>query len=212
MPKHAIRDEPHSHQWIVTETRHKTVKDQDTHPETGELLFDPATKEPIMIDKQVEEVISRQTVATGAADDTEAGAIALTDYVLSPPTDAELLDKDKQSAISQIHQRFAKLTGRITGPVPSDEKISWPVKAGAARAILSGNATVDQIALIATEATVTGETENDLAVSIVAKADAYAVAIGGLTGWRRAAEKTITAAPDRDAVQTALTVALAEQP
>jgi len=211
MPKHAIRDE-HPHQWVVTEVEYKTVKVQDTNPETGELLFDPATKEPIMVDKQIEEVIRRQTVATGIVNDTEAGALALVDHVRVPPTEGELLARDKLSAVSQIHQRFAKLTVRITGPVPSDEKISWPVKADAARAILNGNATVDQIALITTEATATGETENDLAASIVAKADAYAVAIGGLTGWRRISEKAITAALDRAAVQTVLEAALAEQP
>lgn len=100
-----------------------------------------------------------------------------------------------------------EVTHAITGPVPEDEKLSWPSKEQAARAVLAANATTEQTAMIADEAQVGGETSADLAANIVANADAYWAAIAPLTGLRRKAAAEINAAQTREDAIGAVTAA-----
>lgn len=78
-----------------------------------------------------------------------------------------------------------KATAAITGPVPPDEKIAWPAKEAAARAILAGEATADQLTLVGTEANFTGEEIAVLCGKIVARADLFRAVVAAVSGIRR---------------------------
>ncbi|MCC6306572.1 MAG: hypothetical protein IT545_15445 [Rhodobacteraceae bacterium] len=72
-----------------------------------------------------------------------------------------------------------------TGRVPLAERLSWPAKEAAARAILAGAATAADLGLIAAEAAVTGEVPGDLALRIVGRAEALRTIAARLAGLRR---------------------------
>lgn len=91
-----------------------------------------------------------------------------------------------------------KAAASITGPVPPDEKIAWPTKEAAARAILSGEATPEQITMIATEAAFTGEAAPELCTKIVARADLFRSVVAAISGIRRSAIKQLDEAKAAD--------------
>lgn len=91
-----------------------------------------------------------------------------------------------------------KAATSITGPVPPDEKIAWPTKEAAARAILSDEATPEQITMIATEAAFTGEAVPELCTKIVARADLFRSVVAAISGIRRSAIKQLDEAKATD--------------
>jgi len=95
---------------------------------------------------------------------------------------AEALAKAQKTAHQTMLSTLSQAADVITGPVPQAERDSWPTKEAAARAVLDDSATAQQIAMLDAECAVTGEIRDDLAASILSKADAYggfAAAIGG---------------------------------
>lgn len=108
-----------------------------------------------------------------------------------PPTPEHQSLEQAQDAMINWVDSF---TLSITGKVPQDEKLSWDAKEGAARAILAGNATTSQTALLQGEADLTGETLTELSTIIVAKADKYRLIVAKVAGLRRAVSKQLQAA------------------
>jgi|GEM_PF-4372181 len=96
----------------------------------------------------------------------------------------------------------------LTAGVPLAEKLSWATKEQAALAVLGGTDSPADTALLAGEASITGETVVELAARIIAAAEAYRFAASRMAGIRRAAEKAIAAAVTSDDLRQA--VALAE--
>jgi len=88
--------------------------------------------------------------------------------------------------------------------VPQAERDSWATKAGAARAFVAGTATAAQTAMLSAESAVTGESDADLAASIITKADAYATFAAAMSGLRRATTMAIDGAADPGEAQAAL--------
>lgn len=80
---------------------------------------------------------------------------------------------------------FEAEAARITGPVALAEKLSWTAKESAARAWQAARATPAEEDLLLGEATVTGESLENLTQSILATADAFRGQIAVLTGLRR---------------------------
>lgn len=119
----------------------------------------------------------------------------------APPVDLVAL---KASAKSRVAARADQIADMITGTVPLSERLSWPTKEAAARAVLAGTATAVQQSLIGAEAQVTGETPAALASSIVAKADAYIVAAGLIAGLRRKTMAAIDALADPATAESGL--------
>ncbi|MDF1804058.1 hypothetical protein [Thalassovita sp.] len=115
----------------------------------------------------------------------------------------------KEAALVDLIRWINETTHAITGPVPEDEKLSWVAKEQAARAVLGGDATIEQTDLIAAEAQIGGEDASDLATKIVANADQYRGAISVLTGLRRKAMSEIEEADDIQDTQEAVNVAKA---
>lgn len=91
----------------------------------------------------------------------------------------------KAAAMRRVVTRADEIAEIITGAVPLAERLSWPTKEAAARAIIAGTATAEQQAIIGAEAQMTGETAADLAVRVVANATRYMTAAGLIAGQRR---------------------------
>jgi hypothetical protein len=92
----------------------------------------------------------------------------------------------------------------LTGPLPLAERLSWPIKEAAARAVLDDSASPAEIALLEAEAFETGESVAALAARIVARAAAWNRAVADLSGLRRRIAAAIAHAPDPQAVAKAL--------
>lgn len=134
--------------------------------------------------------------------------IDLTQARTATQKEQDSLDAAKAGARAALMAFIEATTLAITGPVPLDEKLSWASKEVAARAVLASTASSVETALIADEASVTGENLATLANRIVELADAYRSAIAKLTGLRRSTEAAIDAAATPTAVQTVLQTAL----
>lgn len=113
----------------------------------------------------------------------------------------------RASAITRMNVWIESFMESVTGGIPATEKVSWPVKAIAARAVVNGNATGVQTAIIQAEADVTGEALADLAATIAAQADQWEIVASMVTGLRRKTRDAINAAPDSETIEAILTQA-----
>lgn len=105
--------------------------------------------------------------------------------------DAPLKYPNADAAKAALTAWAEAATAAITGPVPADEKIAWPAKEAAARAILAGEASADQVTLVGTEAAITGEAVAELCGKIVARADLFRAVVAAVSGIRRKASRLI---------------------
>ena len=130
----------------------------------------------------------------------ECAAAGITPSVSDPPPAAVTAPIDmaavKADAKRRVAARADAIAELITGTVPLSERLSWPTKDVAARAVLAGTATPSQQVILAAEAQVSGESIADLAASIVANADAYMAASGMIAGQRRKTMAAIDALTD----------------
>jgi hypothetical protein len=112
------------------------------------------------------------------------------------------------TALAAVLAAIEAVESALTSGVPLAEKLSWTAKEQAAIAVLADTASPADTALLAGEASITGETVAELAGRIVAAAEAYRFAASRMAGIRRAAEKAIAVAENGEALMQA--VALAE--
>jgi len=117
------------------------------------------------------------------------------------PADGAFMDPAPQPqymnaalASTAVYDAIDAFTLSVTGRVPDDEKLAWPAKEDAARAIVAGTATEPQTALLADEASGTGETVAALAAKVIAKADVYRAIVARCTAIRRNADTALAAA------------------
>lgn len=116
----------------------------------------------------------------------------------------------ERSALAQIDVKMYS----VTGPLPITEPYSWEFKAAAAAAFLDPGETASetQLAMLAAEAAVTGESVADLAALILVREGAYAPLAGACQGLRRVFQTAlVNAATDAqiNAAVAALTAGLA---
>lgn len=114
----------------------------------------------------------------------------LQDGKLSPPITEMSADAARAAVLAAI----ARVEDVLTSGVPLAEKLSWPSKEAAARAVVAGNGSALDVSLLAGESALTGETVEELAARILASADAYRFAVSRMAGIRRGAEARIAAA------------------
>lgn len=112
------------------------------------------------------------------------------------------------TALAAVLAAIEAVEDALTSGVPLAEKLSWTAKEQAAIAALAGSPSDADTALLAGEASITGETVAELAARIVAAAQAYRFAASRMAGIRRAAERAIASAETGEALVQA--VALAE--
>lgn len=104
---------------------------------------------------------------------------------------------DVAAAKSRIVGEIGKIEAVLIGQVSRGETLSWPAKEAAARAHLARHDDPLGRALLAEEAAETGETHDELAGRIVAKADYFRLATARLAGQRRTTFSILDAAqPD----------------
>lgn len=101
-------------------------------------------------------------------------------------TNAELLPY----ALKDINKEYEDAVRKLTIDTPDSEKQTWVKQESEARAYLSDTMTLTP--LIDAMCETRGCTKEYMVNKIIEKADAYAVAIGRLTGIRQAKEKLIT--------------------
>lgn len=114
------------------------------------------------------------------------------------------------TALAAVIAAIEAVEAALTSGVPLGEKLSWATKEQAAAAVLAGSPTDADTALLAGEASITGETVAELAQRIIAAAEAYRFAASRMAGIRRAAEKAIATAPDAAALEQVVATAQAQ--
>lgn len=107
----------------------------------------------------------------------------------------------KSAAIRRVVMRADEIADLITGAVPLAERLSWPTKEAAARAVIAGTATAEQQAMITAEAQITGEAVADLAARVIANATRYVTASGFIAGQRRKVVALIDALTEPETVE-----------
>lgn len=93
-------------------------------------------------------------------------------------------------ALKDINKEYEDAVRNLTIDTPDSEKQTWLKQENEARAYISDNTT--QTPLIDAMCEARNCTKEYMVNKIIEKADAYAVAIGRLTGIRQAKEKLIT--------------------
>lgn len=116
------------------------------------------------------------------------------------PTAAEVLANAKERAHRSIVAWIDEFLAPFTAGLPRDEVASWPTKAAAAEIHLAGK----PHAMILAEAAVTGEDADDLARSIVVRADKTSAIMAATAGLRRKTAAAIGAAETNEAIASAL--------
>lgn len=111
--------------------------------------------------------------------------VLITTPVFREVTDAEIAPY----LLSQENKNYETAVSQLTSTVPQSEIATWTKQESEARAYLLDNTV--STPLIDSIATARGIGKDYLVAKIIEKADAYAVAIGILTGIRQAKEKDI---------------------
>jgi len=128
-----------------------------------------------------------------------------TDSVAKAPLPS--MDDIRAGAKAQVAAMLDMAANAITGATPLAERLSWGPKQDAAKACQAGTATSDQIAMLEAEAAVTGESLDDLIVTILDAAAAYHTASGTIAGLRRTIAAELDACADIPAINTILATA-----
>lgn len=92
----------------------------------------------------------------------------------------------------------------VAGDAPLAEQLGYAAKEAAARALLDDRAGPGDLALLETEAALTGERAAALAARIVARAEAARQVIARVTGCRRRIAARLAAAESPEAIAAAL--------
>jgi hypothetical protein len=125
------------------------------------------------------------TLIPVAVGNSDYDALVASGVTVEPYTPPPLSASDVLDAKRRVTAFADELAATITGPVPETERASWPTKEIAARAYIAGTATQSQINMLAAECSLTGETIEDLAQTIVTNADKYTAIAGIIVGQRR---------------------------
>lgn len=118
--------------------------------------------------------------------------------------------RDMTAAKRAIVAAIAAAERQATDEVTPGEIASWAEKAPAAEAFVAGTATAEQTAMIAAEAGETGETDQELAELIIARAVAFRTLSPRFAGIRRSAFRDLAAADDAHALAPIVEQAVAD--
>ncbi|MEM9522759.1 MAG: hypothetical protein AAF982_01990 [Pseudomonadota bacterium] len=130
---------------------------------------------------------------------------------VAPPKPEEL---PKYATPEGAIRAMAEFADQFVAPLiehaPPAERLSWPVKEAAAEAHLAGEATPPQTDLLAAEASITGESLDELATHIVATAAIFRQVAAAIAGLRRKVAAEIRAEPDPHKFEPILLSAMAD--
>jgi hypothetical protein len=114
------------------------------------------------------------------------------------------LDQLKAETRQKIQQLYLITQEQISGGVSKVERDTWLEKAYSSQAILDNTANETQIAIIQSEADITGETIQELAEKIIRKHQRFMSFTGTLSGLKRKYEAQINQSTDAAFVEMAL--------
>lgn len=97
------------------------------------------------------------------------------------------LDALKEAGVERLYQALDEISESLTGPYPRVERDSWPQKEEEARSVLNGGPGP----MIAQEATLRGETPEQLAQLILGRSLAFRQMVAYLSGMRMILETGI---------------------
>ncbi|MBI1495407.1 hypothetical protein [Halocynthiibacter styelae] len=104
--------------------------------------------------------------------------------------------EQRQIALAEIDRMHARYLEEFTGSATVAERDTWKVKEEAARALVAGNATAGQAAMLVSEAQGRGVTEPELAATIIGKAERFLSLVGIAGGIRAKGRSAILVATD----------------
>lgn len=117
-------------------------------------------------------------------------------------------EEQRAMAILRIEEVHADFLRNLTGNATIEERDTWKTKEEAARALIAGDASDGQTAMIGFEAAGAGVKPEVLAQTIIVKAEAFQTLIGKAAGLRAKAKAAIAQATDEtvplDQVEPAL--------
>ena len=119
------------------------------------------------------------------------------------------LENVKEKATARVIAFADEVGAQLTAGYPRAEVQSWPAKAAEAKAWLA-DTTRAAPAIIDAEARATGNTPEQVARAVVAKAAFFERVAGFISGLRQKTEAAIEAATDAAGVEAALQAGLAE--
>ncbi len=125
---------------------------------------------------------------------TAIGDVPPADALNAPPPVPR--EEQRAAAISRIDAVHAEYLRTLTGDATVEERGTWKAKEEAARALVAGDATAGQTAMLRAEANGAGITEAALAAKIIAKADGFLSLIGVAAGLRAKARAAVVAVTD----------------
>lgn len=124
--------------------------------------------------------------------------------------EADELSAYKSFFTQQVAEFEAEQRDRFLGNVHHSVIAEWREKGPAAIAHLSGAASAEQTAVLQGEASMTGETIDDLAAIIAPRYQAYLTIGPKITGMRRNVTKLVNAAETPEAVEAVFDAAMAQ--
>ncbi len=115
----------------------------------------------------------------------------------------DYLARAREAEMAALSTWLDRMAQAVIGPVPEAERLTWDAKEAAAMAVLAETASDADLALLDQERALTGETREDLAGLIVARAAIFRAVGPHIAGTRRAAGEAIASATTVEAVKTA---------
>ena len=121
---------------------------------------------------------------------------------------ADTLAAQRKDGIERLGLVMDAGSKRMVVGIPAAERDGWAVKAAAAERHAAGQATDLDTTILSVEAGTTGESIDDLALSILANASQFATLAGLLAGIRRKAKAAIETAANETEIQAAIDAAV----
>jgi len=124
-------------------------------------------------------------------------------------TAAPTLEFRQEKAIEQIHEMHAEVLETMTGNATVQERDTWPVKQAAAEAFIAGSASETDILMLTIEAELTQIPVEQLAATVVYKAQVFKQLVGKAAGLRAAGIRAVMNCQSME--QVSMTMAGIEQ-
>ncbi|TCP43927.1 hypothetical protein [Rhodovulum marinum] len=131
-------------------------------------------------------------------------------YIEPPKPEAPPKYATAAEALAAMVAWAEEFAAPLVRAVPAEERLSWPIKEAAARAYLAGSASSADLDFLSGEATITGETLDELAAKVIARAETFRAGAAALAGLRRKVTAQIEAVEDPHQYEPTLLAAAEE--
>lgn len=121
--------------------------------------------------------------------DKDGKIVKLDEALVTEEVDRLKVISDKEMAKAKINSDYKNAVAELVKGIPNTERETWFKQEQEARAYLADNTVA--VPFLSNLATTRGVTLDYLVGKVIEKADAYAVAVGTLTGERQKAENAL---------------------